>query len=195
MIATDYFGPAEPGQPGRVRAYAAYDDALIAKHRGMAFGALGSGLFAILIDQGRGTAPYQGITPLAGGSLAACAETYFAQSEQLPTRFRLATAEAPVDARQTAWRGGGVMVQLMPEASPHAAQEASGEGGLLTADDLLDGDAAETWNRVNTLLDTTCSAEEISAMTTPSGTVTADCQFCGAHYEFAPESLGIDGTG
>ena len=27
--------------------------------------------------------PYKGITPLSGGSLAACAEAYFAQSEQL----------------------------------------------------------------------------------------------------------------
>jgi molecular chaperone Hsp33 len=28
-------------------------------------------------------------------------------------------------------------------------------------------------------------------MTTPDGKVTADCQFCGAHYEFAPSDLGI----
>ena len=30
-------------------------------------------------------------------------------------------------------------------------------------------------------------------MTTPDGKVTADCQFCGAHYEFDPAELGIDG--
>ena len=33
--------------------------------------------------------PYQGITPISGGSLSSCAETYFAQSEQLPTRIVL----------------------------------------------------------------------------------------------------------
>ena len=37
------------------------------------------------------------------------------------------------------------------------------------------------------------SAEEIAALTTPEGKVTADCQFCGAHYEFDPAELGIDG--
>jgi molecular chaperone Hsp33 len=31
--------------------------------------------------------------------------------------------------------------------------------------------------------------EEIAAMTTPDGTVTADCQFCGAHYELDPAEL------
>ena len=37
-------------------------------------------------------------------------------------------------------------------------------------------------------------AEEIAAMTTPEGRVTADCQFCGAHYEFDPASLGFEAT-
>jgi molecular chaperone Hsp33 len=30
------------------------------------------------------------------------------------------------------------------------------------------------------------SAKDIATMTTDEGTVTADCQFCGAHYEFDP---------
>ena len=34
------------------------------------------------------------------------------------------------------------------------------------------------------------SAEEIAGMITPEGKVTADCQFCGAHYEFDPAELG-----
>ena len=42
-----------------------------------AFDQIGQGYFAVLIDQGEGTIPYQGMTPLAGGSLAACAQTYF----------------------------------------------------------------------------------------------------------------------
>ena len=29
-------------------------------------------------------------------------------------------------------------------------------------------------------------ASDIAGMTTPEGKVTADCQFCGAHYEFDP---------
>ena len=34
------------------------------------------------------------------------------------------------------------------------------------------------------------SADDIADMTTPEGKVTADCQFCGAHYEFDPAELG-----
>jgi molecular chaperone Hsp33 len=36
------------------------------------------------------------------------------------------------------------------------------------------------------------SAKDIRTMTTDEGNVTADCQFCGAHYVFAPETLGFE---
>jgi molecular chaperone Hsp33 len=36
------------------------------------------------------------------------------------------------------------------------------------------------------------SARDIGHMTTEEGRVTADCQFCGAHYEFDPRTLGFD---
>ena len=242
LIATDYFAPGEEGGAGHVRAYAGFDAQALAAHDGAPFEALGAGLFAILIDQGEGSVPYQGITPLAGGSLAACAETYFAQSEQLPTRFALGAAQASAPGEDMAWRGGGIMVQHMPKASPFAQGEATGEGGLLSPDDLLTGDEAEDWNRVTLHLGTveltelvgphvnpdgllvrlfheesprvfdvqrvrfgcTCapekvvqslsvySAQDIAGMTTDEGKVTADCQFCGAHYEFAPDELGYE---
>ena len=86
-IATDYYAPEQEGQPARIRAWANFDAEKLKK--GNAFDQVGDGYFAILIDQGPGSTPYQGITPLTGGSLSACAESYFAQSEQLPTRFRL----------------------------------------------------------------------------------------------------------
>lgn len=240
LIATDYFGPASEGQPARMRAYAGFDaDRLPAGVR--PFDLLGEGVFAILIDQGEGTTPYQGMTPVAGRSLANCAETYFAQSEQLPTRFALAMGEATEPGDTPRWRGGGVMLQHMPQASPYARQEATGFDGLLAPEDMLDGVEAENWRRAVTLLETveateligphlgaeelllrlfheeaprvfapqpvrfgcTCApekvvrslsiypAQDIARMTTPEGKVTADCQFCGAHYEFAPSDLGI----
>ena len=37
------------------------------------------------------------------------------------------------------------------------------------------------------------SSLDIATLTTPEGKVTADCQFCGAHYEFDPAELGVDG--
>ena len=240
LIATDYYGPTDDGQPARIRAYAGYDaTALVAGSD--PFSMIGDGYFAILIDQGEGTVPYQGITPIAGGSLSSCAETYFAQSEQLPTRFSLSFGQSQLPGQAPSWRGGGVMLQHMPKASPFVAADAgSGEGGLLAPGDILAGDEGENWIRANVLLDTveeielvgptvqptdllvrlfheegprvfdaqpirfgcSCSADhvrnslsiyppsDIEDMVTPEGIVTADCQFCGAHYEFDPAELG-----
>jgi len=239
LIATDYFAPASEGAPARLRGYASFDAERLDDAR-QPFDLIGQGYFALLLDQGPGNVPYQGITPIAGGSLAACAETYFSQSEQLPTRFALAFGQ---DAR--GWRGGGVMLQHMPRASAAVTGEGgSGEGGLLAAADLLHGDEGEDWRRANLLLDTaepdeltgpavqppdllvrlfheegprvfpaqpvgfgcTCSADrvrqtlsiysarDIATMTTPEGIVTADCQFCGAHYRFDPATLGFEAT-
>ncbi|MEZ5674111.1 MAG: Hsp33 family molecular chaperone HslO [Thalassovita sp.] len=243
MIATDYYGPTEDGQPARIRAYASYDvDRLT---NGAPFDQVGKGYFAIMIDQGKGMAPYQGLTPLVGGSLAACAEAYFAQSEQLPTRFALSFGKSREPGVGEYWRAGGVMLQHMPKASPFAkGNEATGESGLLHARDLVDGDDSENWNRVNILLSSveeleligpmvsptdllvrlfheeaprvfdaqpvrfgcTCSADrvrqtmsiysqkDISKMTNDVGRVTADCQFCGAHYDLDPATLGFEAT-
>jgi molecular chaperone Hsp33 len=240
LIATDYFGPTEEGAPARMRAWAGYDPELVPEASTQPFGLLGQGVFAILIDQGPGNTPYQGVTPIAGASLADCAETYFAQSEQLPTRFALAMGEALEPGGAARWRGGGVLLQHMPKAAPHAKLEATGPEGLLAAADLVDGEDADNWRRAVTLLETveateligphvgaeqlllrlfneeeprvypaqpvrfgcTCGPEkvvrtlapyppnEIAGMTTPEGKVTADCQFCGAHYEFDPSELG-----
>ena len=242
LIATDYYGPTDDGQPARIRAYASYDAELL-DHDADPFSQIGSGYFAILIDQGEGMTPYQGITPIAGGSLSSCAETYFAQSEQLPTRFQLTHGQSQMPGEATHWRAGGVMLQHMPKASPFVAGEGgSGEDGLLDAADILTPDEGENWTRANALLDTvdeieligptvaptdllvrlfheeqprvfdaqpikfgcTCSddkvrqslsiysAKEIGTMVTEEGTVTADCQFCGSHYTFQPDTLGFE---
>jgi molecular chaperone Hsp33 len=36
------------------------------------------------------------------------------------------------------------------------------------------------------------SAKDIAYMTTDDNEVTADCQFCGAHYSFDPDTLGFE---
>jgi molecular chaperone Hsp33 len=38
------------------------------------------------------------------------------------------------------------------------------------------------------------SKKDIAHMTTDEGIVTADCQFCGAHYELQPDTLGFEAT-
>lgn len=242
MIATDYYGPSEEGEPARIRAYANFDADRLTD--GAPFDQVGEGYFAILIDQGDGMKPYQGITPLTGGSLRACAEAYFAQSEQLPTRFALRFGKSTEPGVAEHWRAGGIMLQDMPKASPHITEEGgTGEDGLLAAGDLhSDAEEEENWNRANILLDTvedleligpslaptdllvrlfheesprvfdaqpvqfgcTCSEDrvrqslsiysekDIATMTTPEGRVTADCQFCGAHYDLDPATVGKD---
>ena len=240
MIATDYFAPETEGDPARIRAYAGFDPDRIGP--GSPFAQIGEGYFAILIDQGRGTQPYQGITPIAGDSLTACAEAYFAQSEQLPTRFAHSFGKSTEKGGAEHWRAGGVMLQHMPSASPSVEGGGSGAGGLLQPEDIVSGADGENWSRANILLDTvedleligpsvtptdlllrlfheeaprvfdmqpvrfgcTCSEErvrrslsiysarDIATMTTDEGVVTADCQFCGAHYRLDPATLGFD---
>ena len=151
LIATDYFAPEQDGEAARIRAWASYDETL-PEAFSKPFSLLGSGYFGILIDQGPDMQPYQGLTPLAGGSLGACASTYFAQSEQLPTRFELGAALATEPGKAPAWRAGGVMVQHMPKSQLEARDGGSGDGGLLTAADLLGDDDEENWNRVSILL-------------------------------------------
>ncbi|WP_114286869.1 Hsp33 family molecular chaperone HslO [Candidatus Halocynthiibacter alkanivorans] len=168
LIATDYYGPGENGEPARIRAYASYDEERLDPN-GDAFPQIGNGYFAVLIDQGEGMVPYQGITPIAGDSLANCAETYFAQSEQLPTRFELKHGRSTLAKGSESWRAGGVMLQHMPKASPQVTGEGgTGEEGVLAAADVLSGDAAENWNRVNILLDSVEVLELIGPSVAPT---------------------------
>jgi molecular chaperone Hsp33 len=240
MIATDYYGPDEEGNAARIRAYASFDGDRL--NDAPPFEQLGSGYFAIMVDQGQGMQPYKGITPIAGSSLSDCAAAYFAQSEQLPTTFALSYGRSTEPGVPEHWRAGGIMLQHMPKASPFAAGGGSGEEGLLAAVDLVDGDSEENWNRVNSHLHTveqleligptvaptelllrlfhdetprvydsqpvrfgcTCSedrvrqslsiysARDIEKMTTEEGRVTADCQFCGAHYDLDPATVGFE---
>ena len=132
LVATDFYAPETEGDAGRIRAYASFDAERL-ETEADPFQQIGKGYFAILIDQGPGTTPYSGLTPIAGRSLADCAQTYFAQSEQLPTRFALSFDK--VDGH---WRAGGVMLQKMPGVPPRMLEEGpSGDAGLLAPADLL----------------------------------------------------------
>lgn len=165
MIATDYYGPEADGKSARIRAYASYDADRLTDDA--PFDQVGEGYFAVMIDQGDGMKPYQGITPLEAGSLAACAEAYFAQSEQLPTRFSVSFGKSSGPNEAEHWRAGGVMLQHMPKASPFAAQ-GEGTGEVLAAADLVQGDDEENWTRANILLDTVEELELIGPSVPPT---------------------------
>tara|TARA_B110000285_G_scaffold118635_1_gene134349 strand:+ start:3535 stop:4524 length:990 start_codon:yes stop_codon:yes gene_type:complete len=168
LIATDYYAPTADGEPARIRAYASYDKETL-DHSAVPFSQIGKGYFAILIDQGEDMTPYQGITPIAGGSLASCAQTYFSQSEQLPTRFELSFGRSQVPGETEQWRAGGMMLQHMPKASPEMSGEGgSGEDGLIEASDILTAGESENWIRANALLDTVNEIELIGPTVTPA---------------------------
>ena len=122
-----------------------------------------------MIDQGEGTKPYQGLSPLNGRSLSDSAETYFAQSEQLPTVFHLKFDKIKQTNMEATWRAGGIMVQHLPTSNFQASEENNSDpSGLLSSHDLLNGDNAENWNRINYHLDTIEDLELIGPSVTPS---------------------------
>lgn len=100
---------------GGMRGYVDFDDeALAGLGANPTLSSLfGTGYLAITFEADSGTGVierYQGIVPLEGDTLAAACETYFSQSEQVPTMIRVASrygAEGRVAA--------GLLVQHLPD--------------------------------------------------------------------------------
>ena len=242
LIATDYYGPSKEGLPAQIRAYASYDKEKIDINSDP-FSQIGTGYFAVIINQSKNMSPYQGITPLSGGSLSSSAEAYFFQSEQIPTKFCIAYGTTQLPLEKLSLRAGGIMLQHMPNASPLIKQKPSPQSeDLLKEIKPLDEGLKENWARVGILLDTiedleligpslsfeqvlyrlfhdeiiqtsnsqtvnfgcTCSEDKVRQsmsiystkdlkhMTKADGSLTADCQFCGAHYILDPTTLGFE---
>ncbi len=111
FVVADYV----PGEG--VRGYAKYDADRVKRLEtieGGPVGAdrlLGGGNFAMTIDPGQGMERYQGVTQVTGTSLAESAEHYFVQSEQVPTRLKLAVGRQVVDGGRQIWRAGGMLIQ------------------------------------------------------------------------------------
>jgi molecular chaperone Hsp33 len=113
----------------------------------------GKGALAITIEPRRGGNTYQGITELSEEGIARSAETYFAQSEQLPTVIRLAAAPLFLAGdRQPHWRAGGIMLQMTPK---EATRES--EGGQLSDD----------WERLSLILGTVEDLELVDTALAP----------------------------
>ena len=110
--------------PDRLRAFARFDQERLA---GLGSGTprsaelLGQGVLAMTIDQGSETSRYQGVVALEGQGLEEAAHQYFRQSEQIPTRVRLAVAEE-FKGGSRAYRAGGLMIQFLPSSPERARQ-------------------------------------------------------------------------
>lgn len=123
--------------PDKIRAYARFDAAAVeeAERGNTATPAvlLGRGHLAMTIDQGISTNRYQGVVALDGAGLEEAAHEYFRQSEQIPTKVRLAVGEEiRPGGEPSSWRAGGLLVQFLPQEANRAAQG-----------DLHPGDAPE----------------------------------------------------
>jgi molecular chaperone Hsp33 len=70
----------------------------------------GKGYLAVTFDLDESGERYQGVVPLEGDSLAEAVESYFAQSEQVPTLIRTA-----VRAGSGGCVAGGLLLQHLPE--------------------------------------------------------------------------------
>ncbi len=105
LLVCDYRG-------GEVRGYVEFDaDQLAdAPAEPTLFALFGQACLAITFDLATTGERYQGIVPLDGDSLAAAAQHYFVQSEQIPTLVRIGIRKA--GDRHVA---GGLFLQHLPE--------------------------------------------------------------------------------
>jgi molecular chaperone Hsp33 len=213
---------------GALRGYCRFDAERLAEMQGEAAGfrplgakaLLGEGVFIMTIDQGADMERYQGVTPIEGETLALCAERYFAQSEQTPTRVRLAVGQADT-GEGPKWRAGGILIQNI-------------------AEDQARGETAEAWTEAQFLFETIgedelvdprltpetllyrlfheqgvrlfpaqplrafcrCSEERIltvlgsfgaaerAGMVEPDGRIHVTCEYCSRVYKVEPEAVG-----
>jgi len=105
LMVCDYRG-------GELRGYAQFDeDGVSGLGANPSLDSLfGEGYLAITFDLAASGQRYQGIVPLEGGSFAQACESYFAQSEQVPTLIR-----AAVRSQGDSCIAGGLLVQHLPE--------------------------------------------------------------------------------
>ncbi len=213
---------------GGLRGYCRYDaDRVATVSHGFARpGAktlLGQGVFIMTLDQGPDTERHQGVTPIEGETFALCAERYFAQSEQTPTRVRLAVGQA--DRGEGArWRAGGMLIQAVASddargdteeawTRAQAYFETIGEDELI--DPLLSGeqllfrlfheDGARVFGAKPLSAFCRCSvdrikgilvqfpAEERADMVEADGKIRVTCEYCARVYAVAPEGIDLGG--
>ena len=209
---------------GGLRGYCRYDaDAVAAACEGFqrpgARSLLGDGVFVMTVDQGADMDRYQGVTAIEGETLALCAEQYFAQSEQTPTRIRLAVGQAD-DGDGLRCRAGGVLIQYVADDETRGSTQDAWERTqalfeTIGEDELVDPELAS-----NTLLwrlfhedgvraftpkplhaFCRCNLERIETvlksfepaeredMVEPDGKIHVTCEYCSKVYAVAPETL------
>jgi molecular chaperone Hsp33 len=197
----------------RLRAVANYEEAAV---EGITCESLGGAAFrrlvgsegriVVTIESEERSRRYQGIVPLSGSSLADSLESYFASSEQLPTRVVLAADNE---------RGVGVLVQKLPDPANYDESDMKSvwedaQRGIerLSTTDLLLRPVEEllkrgfsdhnmrlfkgapvqfecrcSSGRVSSLL-RALGEDEVRDVLKEQGAVTVTCEFCHRPYRF-----------
>jgi len=163
MLVVDY------SSSGELRGYAGFDAASIAALEKSgdldSGGLLGTGHLAMTIDRGPDMESYQGVVALEGGDLNQAADTYFKQSEQLPTFIRVAVARhysAEPTAGENApgrwsWRAGGLLLQHLTREGGHESV------GKMSSE--------EDWSRASILAATVRDEELLDPLLAPESLV------------------------
>lgn len=143
---------ADYGTDGSLRGFCRYDEGELAaacetKDNPGAEDLLGKGVFIMTLDRGPDFERTQGLTPIEGDSLSSCAEHYFVQSEQVPTKVNLALGQITTDTG-TQYRAGGALIQV------------------IAADDAR-GSTEEVWERSRALFATLTDDELVDPTITP----------------------------
>ena len=215
---------ADYGTDGTLRGYCRYDEAEVAAasqgfSRPGAQTLLGKGVFIMTLDRGADFERTQGITPIEGESLSLCAEHYFEQSEQVPTKVRLAVGSVQTEGGAQ-WRAGGAMIQVIAGDATRGSTEEVWERTralffTLGDDELIDPtispetllfrlfhedgvrlEGARTLSAV-----CRCSKDRIAAvlasfepkerddMVEPDGKIRVTCEYCATVYELEPDDV------
>ncbi len=206
---------------GALRGYCSFDAARVVQASGgfVRPGAktlLGEGAFIMTIDPVDMKERYQGVTPIEGETLALCAETYFARSEQTPTRVRLAVGETP----GSGWRAGGMLIQNIASDEARGSTEEAWDRAqalfeTLGEDELVDPqlaperllyrlfheDGVRMYEPRPLRAHCRCSdarvlamlralpEKDLAEMTEPDGAIKVTCEYCSRVYAIAPESV------
>ncbi|MES2489475.1 MAG: Hsp33 family molecular chaperone HslO [Pseudomonadota bacterium] len=161
------------------------------------------GTLAMMLDPDVGTQNYQAFVPTEGAALANALETYFMQSEQLPTMMRLGMSEG---------RLSGILLQRLPEgvADENGWEHLQALLGTLDETELTSIDAQTLMHRLfhaeelrmfeprTVKLSCRCDRgsiatmllglgeEELAPVVEERGKVDVTCEFCGREYIFTP---------
>ena len=196
----------------KLRAVAQFDEAAFGDSSVQTFRRMvgTEGRVTVTVEANEHGTRYQGIVPLTGESLAESLETYFAASEQLPTRVLLAA-----DGE----RGAGMLVQQLPQRTTEESEvrevwdQAQRAIERLSPAELLECPVEELLGRgfrdqdlrlfggAPVAFECRCSdgritsllralgEREVRSILEEQGAVTVTCEFCHRPYRFEAEAV------